>query len=767
MHQSLAMTGILLLCIASAAGAETGLVAHYTFDGDSGPMAQDASGRGHDAKIIGGRITEDGHGHCLLLDAEEAYVDAGVSPDFEGLSGGAFELWFKPQEFWGGLVNWSTGGRWQDIRLTLAFNTYSGGSSFLAAVANGRVHESLVLARPQRNVWTHAAVSFRGPQVTVYVDGVPVRSQTVNCVPHRQGLPLWIGKCEGLGRACFRGWIDEVRVYDRPITESEVLAHYKQHAEVMGKDTSHFDAPIVDVLTLPEPGTVMVIAQCALMRPIPDGATLAASLGKDGVPRVEQTVFVDSGGAPISVALDATQLVAGEYQLRAEVRAPGGRTLGRPAAVKVKWPGRAQDFANVRVLNNVVWELLNVEPGAVSGCREFSFTNPKRRWGFVALTAEVGPGGKLQLVRQRAPNDILITIAGETATTAEAMRPMPPGEHCIVLTAEGPCIVKKLVVRSIPESVYADYGCEPHVTEHGPYVGAFLDRYVLPNVNTSIIGGTPGDQPHIQRWLERGGRWLNHCGVPRERAGGEPVGVNVGKGGAGTQPQPLTAEDAAGYIARTAGFSDPRFTGAIADEFGDSEPLCAIYAQAVRNLAADPKYKGKMFYPYANDLYNGPEGIAFTRALVETGSAIAWKRYPKTQADVNSARRVPAARAGGEGLGISEGRTRLARDHRRLLRIFFRPQRVSQHKSQRGLPHISGHAVQPRGQRFGLLGHARFDVLSRQLLRRGVCPVGRRPDAALRHRGSQEPYVRRSPRPATHDQRRFRRRHKRLDDRAG
>jgi hypothetical protein len=642
-------TGVVLLLVAfgcrspEAARARSepatgGLVAHWTFDEGGGDVTRDVTGNGHGARLHGARTVPDGDGRALLLEAKEAYADAGVAPGFQTAAGGAFSLWLMPRKLQGGLVNWSKGSGWTDIRLTLAFNTFYGGNDFLVSVSDGRSFEGIALPVPPLDRWTHMAVSFSGPNLTVFVNGAPAVSRSVNCVPERTGIPLWIGRCEGLGEACFAGLIDEVRIFDRPLGPAEVLAQYKTAAQGKGQDTGAFDTPAIEVLPMPDAGRIVVSARCALMQPLPAGAVLHTQLTRGGAVLSRQALPIDAGASPMILQLAAADLAAGEYQVAAVVRTAFRRAFGRPATTRVNWPGRAAEFAGVKVLNNVVWELLRTEPGAVSGMQTASFSSPRRRWCYYAVTAEVGAGGTLRLAREEAPEDTLISLVGPASTTAEAMRPLAAGRHRLVLSASGPCVVTSLVVRSIPELVYADYFCEPHVKEHGPYVGAFLDRYILPNVNTSIISGSPADRPEIRRWLDGGGRWLNHCGVPRSKAAGKLAVVNVAAAAAGATPEPITGADAVAYIGGTLGFGDPRFTGAIADEFGDSEPLCSVYAEAVRMLARDSRFSGRLFYPYANRLYTGPEGIDLVKALAETGSVIAWKNYLKTQADADAAR---------------------------------------------------------------------------------------------------------------------------------
>ena len=103
-------------------------------------------------------------------------------------------------------------------------------------------------------------MSFRGGQATVYWDA-RVEAVFTGYPPLRQGLPLWIGKCQGLGRDFFAGEIDDVRVYDRALTRDDVLAHYKAAAAAMGKATTDFDRPKIKATAMPEPGWVVVTAR--------------------------------------------------------------------------------------------------------------------------------------------------------------------------------------------------------------------------------------------------------------------------------------------------------------------------------------------------------------------------------------------------------------------------------------------------------------------------------------------------------------------------
>jgi hypothetical protein len=165
---------LLGLCASVALGAQPGLVAHYRLDEGEGTIAKDGSGQGHDGTIHGAGYVRHGDGFALCLDGEDDYVEIAPTADFAGRNEGAFELWFRPRAWQGGLIDWSASGFWEGIRLTLAFNTYhrqEQDAIFLANLADGAGSRHGQLPRPAKNTWTHLAVSFRGGQATIYGDG--------------------------------------------------------------------------------------------------------------------------------------------------------------------------------------------------------------------------------------------------------------------------------------------------------------------------------------------------------------------------------------------------------------------------------------------------------------------------------------------------------------------------------------------------------------------------------------------------------------------
>jgi Concanavalin A-like lectin/glucanases superfamily len=73
------------------------------------------------------------------------------------------------------------------------------------------------------NRWSHLALTYDGASLRLYLNGAQVASRAVSGDIKRTKNPLWIGGNHPYGEY-FDGLIDEVRVYDRVLTPSELRA---------------------------------------------------------------------------------------------------------------------------------------------------------------------------------------------------------------------------------------------------------------------------------------------------------------------------------------------------------------------------------------------------------------------------------------------------------------------------------------------------------------------------------------------------------------
>jgi serine/threonine protein kinase len=82
----------------------------------------------------------------------------------------------------------------------------------------------------QLNKWQHLAMSWDGFNLRVYYDGkeVALNPATVVEKPRKAGAtPLAIGRRQdGYATTYFHGKLDDIRIYDRPLSETELRQHY-------------------------------------------------------------------------------------------------------------------------------------------------------------------------------------------------------------------------------------------------------------------------------------------------------------------------------------------------------------------------------------------------------------------------------------------------------------------------------------------------------------------------------------------------------------
>src|SRR5215211_772266 len=77
------------------------------------------------------------------------------------------------------------------------------------------------------NDWSHVALTYDGHRLRLYRNGHQLASGAAHGTITRSAQPLWIGGSHPYGEF-FRGLIDEVRVYDRPLSAAQVRLEMAQ-----------------------------------------------------------------------------------------------------------------------------------------------------------------------------------------------------------------------------------------------------------------------------------------------------------------------------------------------------------------------------------------------------------------------------------------------------------------------------------------------------------------------------------------------------------
>ena len=207
-------------------------VLYYTFDTEEDDVITDRSGTGNNGKIVGepkwitGKI-----GKALQFDAKDNYIEV---PDSESLKpdGITIAMW----------VNWSGGPL--PAKPIQKYTYQQGGYLFKMenTETNMWIYDEAAQAHMYRAVplpapgeWTHLAVTFDGKNQRGYVNGVKAEQGGNVDMPWEgpighMDVPLYIG---AYGSDTFTGMIDDVAIYNRALSEEEILGIMEEgHAKV-------------------------------------------------------------------------------------------------------------------------------------------------------------------------------------------------------------------------------------------------------------------------------------------------------------------------------------------------------------------------------------------------------------------------------------------------------------------------------------------------------------------------------------------------------
>jgi hypothetical protein len=217
---------------------EDGLVLSFHFNEGSGTVAYDSSGNGNNGNLVNGPTWVDGKfGKALSFDGVNDYVEANDSiGTFSYLT---IAAWFKlnslPSSYATIYFN-GDGSGGNDIHLAIA----SDGAIFSRADAPSECDISIRksssgLVSPGN--WYHVVVVFDtvNDVKKVYLNGTLVQNVTYTCSIPTANYKDEIGRAYDnsfLNNWYFNGVIDEVRIYNRALSDVEIQALYQAKARL-------------------------------------------------------------------------------------------------------------------------------------------------------------------------------------------------------------------------------------------------------------------------------------------------------------------------------------------------------------------------------------------------------------------------------------------------------------------------------------------------------------------------------------------------------
>ena len=340
--------------------------------------------------------------------------------------------------------------------------------------------------------------------------------------------------------------------------------------------------------------TVALEVRLSLPRALRAKGTLEVTLTsrRTGKPMAQKAVKAPR--ALSEVRFDTRAIPWGAYDARIAFKNARGQEMIASTKFVTVLPGGPQ---RIRVLNNLVSELMDAGDRGLIWDKEIDFMNPRDGWCFFVLS-----GGATVRI-DSVPEPVMAVREGGKA--AEAMRWLPAGRH--TLHIEGRPSV--LIVRAIPELIHCYHPSTPHIRAHGPHDWKRLSKDVLPSCNL-IVGSVRENEMRL--WRAQGKRWITSKVVP---------GL--------IEKEFFSADRSYKHWQGSLGYSHPLMDGIIADEFltsGSNEQYLA-WTESVIRLHEDPKFKGRIFYPWCGGIYGIEGGRIFMNAIYKFGWHQCFERY--------------------------------------------------------------------------------------------------------------------------------------------
>lgn len=216
-----------------------GLVGYWSFNEATGTRATDFSGRGNVGTLtnISAPATAFSgwgpgkFGNGLRLDGTDDYVQVANSSSI-GITGDiTISAWIKRNVFndYGGIMSKSDGSSRWDFEFFMCGDSQCGGSNTLGFYTDSPGGNTFSSGQITDSNWHHVVVTRNTSTLTFYIDGVSAGTGTVSGAFNNNNDPIRIGTDGPAWNpiAEFNGSMDEVRLYNRGLSVSEVKKLYE------------------------------------------------------------------------------------------------------------------------------------------------------------------------------------------------------------------------------------------------------------------------------------------------------------------------------------------------------------------------------------------------------------------------------------------------------------------------------------------------------------------------------------------------------------
>ncbi len=299
---------LVFVVMAGTGAAVTGLVGEWHFDGN----AQDSSGNGNHGTIYGATFTEGIIGNALSFDGVSNYFTAPITASFNSVkTQGTIVAWINYKDNY--LIYEPGGSCTYGSRALMLwrFGTYNIKSQanidcagrILSDWRIGSQIGSGISQSLKSGQWYHIALVYDSNAVILYINGQKVKSSSLTGELGDADDKFWIGRNGNAAQPMyFNGLIDEVRIYNRALTDSEIQAEYNALTPAPTTPAPTTPAPTTPLPTTPIPTT-----------PVPTTPTTAGYLSVSSSPS-GASIFLD-GSPRGKTPKDLTDVSTGSHYI--------------------------------------------------------------------------------------------------------------------------------------------------------------------------------------------------------------------------------------------------------------------------------------------------------------------------------------------------------------------------------------------------------------------------------------------------------------------
>lgn len=223
--------------------SESNLAAYYTMDHSSGTNLRDFSGNLND-----GTLTNMDNSNwinstawyelrqSLDFDGVDDYVSLGNNSNLQLTSAITVEAWVNPRSIsqWGAILSNLQDNGANESGYGLVIDGDTEQMVWWLQTVGGTPNDHLNYPRftPTLNTWQHVACTFNGSEMKLYVDGILIEKLARTGLIDWSNLPIEarIGSyLDDNENYYFDGQIDDVRIYDRALTASQIATSMNNH----------------------------------------------------------------------------------------------------------------------------------------------------------------------------------------------------------------------------------------------------------------------------------------------------------------------------------------------------------------------------------------------------------------------------------------------------------------------------------------------------------------------------------------------------------